>query len=90
MGEEVLPAARALESETIHKIELGTLRDLRAIDIQSLLRSCADPLRKFALIPRPLVCNNITTTHTPDRNDHFGDRLLLTPQQSNLALVQKG
>ena len=41
---------------------------------------------KLGLIPRPLVCDNVSTTHAPDGNNHFGDLLSGFAMESNFNL----
>ena len=66
----MLATARPLETETIHQLQLNSLRDLTAVHIESLFRFTK--LAELCFIPIPLVCNDISTTHTPDGNDHIG------------------
>lgn len=66
----MLATAGPLEPETIHQLELNSLRDLTAVHIESLFRFTK--LAELCFIPIPLICNDISATHTPDRNDHVG------------------
>jgi len=66
----MLTTTGSLESKTIHELQLQCLWDLASIHIISVI---SDTTRgKLLLIPRPLVCDQITTAHTPDRNNHLG------------------
>ena len=66
----MLATARTLEAKAIHQLQLNSLRDLTAVHIESLFRFTK--LAELCFIPIPLVRNDISATHTPDRNDHVG------------------
>jgi hypothetical protein len=66
----VLTATRSLETETIHKLQLERLWDLASIHIITILLNTTT--LQLILIPGPLICDCVSTAHTPDGNNHLG------------------
>ena len=66
----MLAATRSLEAETIHKLQLERLWDLAAVHIITILLDTAS--LQLILVPRPLICDCVSTAHTPDGNNHLG------------------
>ena len=66
----MLAATGSLETQTIHKLELERLRNLASIHIITILLDTAS--LQLILVPSPLICNCVSTAHTPDGNNHLG------------------
>jgi len=66
----VLSATGSLEAETIHKLQLKRLWDLTTIHVIAVFLNTAS--LQLILVPCPLICDCVSTAHTPDGNNHLG------------------
>jgi len=48
---------------------------------------CLAKLTELSLIPIPLICNNVSTAHAPDRDNHFRDFFWLPPRNQILVIT---
>ena len=66
----MLTATRSLEAEAIHKLELERLWNLASVHVITILLNTTR--LQLILIPSPLICDCVSTAHTPDGNNHLG------------------